>query len=146
MPEPSLWSGNWSRDDLRMMVASRVHARPASVWHQVTFNGKHNKIKTLSWLALMNWQDDRGADIYSLALYVGTRPHSLRTLLARWIRWQYVERSYSLGGALFQLTQRGKEWLFKHFKASPFQDWYKQMANFQREFYSHNLRQWSFWQ
>ena len=122
---------------------TKVEGKPP---HRLQWRGKHNKLKALAWLALLNVAGDSGLPIRELARYAGTTQHSMRTSLSNWRRWKYVGSSHSRAETLYQLTWRGHEWLNIQFWRAPFGKWYEMMSREQREFYKHNLAQWNYMQ
>jgi len=85
----------------------------------ISCRGKHNKIKTLSFLALYTSQPF-SLDSKALAELVNTSPASERTLLARWHGWGYVsEHVDHEGNRTYALNAKGQHWLIdKHWTAT----------------------------
>ena len=134
------------RADVPAALVPPDPAAPERRNHQLSFRGKHNKVKLLALLALLNAAGDAGLTIRELATAVDTSKQSMRTLLCKWKQWCYVSSTCSSSHTLYQLRGRGYEWLNTHFWHTPFRLWYKDMNATQREFYKHNLKQWQYLQ
>ena len=122
---------------------TKVESRPRK---RLSFKGKHNKVKLLALVALINASGEAGLTVNELARCCGTSPHSMRTSLAKWLNWGFVSRTESLHATLYQLRSRGHEWVQLHFWRAPFDKWYEMMDRGQREVYKHNMAQWGYLQ
>ena len=79
----------------------------------VSFEGKHNKVKCLSFTLLnQHWLGSS-----ELALMVDSSPGSIRTLLSRWTRWHLVHQNLDdAGDRKYILSRKGYSWLSKHWR------------------------------
>jgi len=103
----------------------------------ISFAGKHNRTKTLSFIML------NGQWLTSSALseFVGSSPACMRTLLARWVKWCLVMQSVdSEGNRKYQLSRKGYAWLSKHWQDFPLWRWISELPADKQPFFSFLFR------
>lgn len=81
-------------------------------------NGRHNRIKLYSFQALQMYEDNYDAGLFPRELAqmfpgIKPNPNSIRVLLFRWLKWEYVVRD---GTGRYHLTEHGRLYLSDHSK------------------------------
>jgi len=84
------------------------------------FIGKHNQIKSLSWLLLSQFPN---FDYLTIAALVGSSSCSMSVLLKRWHKWGYLTRSGRKGLYVYSITPLALTWLNRHLAEMPFDTW-----------------------
>lgn len=120
--------------DLESLRYARVGALAGGFLLMLNCNGRHNRIKVLSFCLLNGvWRDSK-----ELAFKVDSSPPSLRTLLVRWNRWGFVTLHMDGEGTRrYQLTAKGLSWLEKHWREFPLSRWIQaELPVEKREYFS----------
>lgn len=98
----------------------------------ISFEGRHNKTKALSF-ALLNGNWLTSTD---LALRLDSPPASIRTLLSRWERWHLVTMSLDASGTRsYTLSHKGYAWLSRLWTQFPLWRWTQELPLEKQEYF-----------
>jgi len=106
-----------------------------------SFVGKHNHVRTRTWLLLFDRRLARGRGLMlrELALQSGTDYKSLSVLLGRWVRWGYVGYRTTPKGRIYYLLNRGERWLQRWWHLAPIEMCLAELGHVRRDIESRRI-------
>lgn len=104
-----------SPDSSRTIVRSVSTGRLIRVKQGPTFNGRHNQVKSMAFIVLLQNQNagGQGLTVNEIAEAIGSNTNSVHVLVNRWLKWGYVGHNGVEWGRRYHITAIASHWLEK---------------------------------